>query len=49
MFKLTSQTVKEDVIHFIRVHEMPLVTEYNGMVRILCPRSFSSKQLELSC
>ncbi|KAG7315758.1 hypothetical protein KOW79_020624 [Hemibagrus wyckioides] len=31
MFKLTSQTVKEDVIHFIRVHEMPLVTEYNGM------------------
>ncbi|XP_027011881.1 protein disulfide-isomerase [Tachysurus fulvidraco] len=30
IFKMTSKTVKEDVIHFIRVHEMSLVTEYNG-------------------
>ncbi|MCI4393654.1 hypothetical protein PGIGA_G00160080 [Pangasianodon gigas] len=29
-FEMTSKTVKDDVIHFIRVHEMPLVTEYNG-------------------
>ncbi|TSK17832.1 Protein disulfide-isomerase [Bagarius yarrelli] len=29
-FEMTSQTVKDDVVHFIRVHEMPLVTEYNG-------------------
>ncbi|XP_046694308.1 protein disulfide-isomerase [Silurus meridionalis] len=30
IFEMTSNTVKEDVIHFIRVHEMPLVTEYTG-------------------
>ncbi|KAF4075098.1 hypothetical protein AMELA_G00230730 [Ameiurus melas] len=30
IFVMTSKTVKEEVIHFIRVHEMPLVTEYNG-------------------
>ncbi|KAF5901391.1 protein disulfide-isomerase-like, partial [Clarias magur] len=29
-FRMTSETIKEDVIHFIRIHEMPLVTEYNG-------------------
>ncbi|XP_066516145.1 protein disulfide-isomerase [Hoplias malabaricus] len=29
-FEMTSTTAKEDVIHFIRIHEMPLVTEYNG-------------------
>lgn len=34
-FEMTSQTVKENLIHFIRIHEMPLVTEYNGKVCIL--------------
>ncbi|KAM9454625.1 protein disulfide-isomerase [Clarias gariepinus] len=29
-FRMTSKTIKEDVIYFIRIHEMPLVTEYNG-------------------
>ncbi|XP_076839262.1 protein disulfide-isomerase [Brachyhypopomus gauderio] len=29
-FEITSQTVKEDVSHFIRMYEMSLVTEYNG-------------------
>ncbi|XP_007238204.4 protein disulfide-isomerase [Astyanax mexicanus] len=29
-FEMTSETVKDDVILFIRIHEMPLVTEYNG-------------------
>uniref|UniRef100_A0A4W4FMV1 protein disulfide-isomerase n=2 Tax=Electrophorus electricus TaxID=8005 RepID=A0A4W4FMV1_ELEEL len=29
-FEITSQTIKEDVIHFIRMYEMSLVTEYNG-------------------
>lgn len=35
IFEMTSKTVKEEVIHFIRVYEMPLVTEYNGKVLIL--------------
>ncbi|KAI4903322.1 hypothetical protein NFI96_015940 [Prochilodus magdalenae] len=29
-FEMTSTTLKDDVIQFIRIHEMPLVTEYNG-------------------
>ncbi|XP_072513805.1 protein disulfide-isomerase [Salminus brasiliensis] len=29
-FEMTSATAKDDVVHFIRIHEMPLVTEYNG-------------------
>ncbi|XP_060755472.1 protein disulfide-isomerase [Neoarius graeffei] len=29
-FQMMSKTMKEDVIDFIRIHEMPLVTEYNG-------------------
>ncbi|XP_062866716.1 protein disulfide-isomerase [Trichomycterus rosablanca] len=28
--EMTDNIVKNDIIHFIRVHEMPLVSEYNG-------------------
>ncbi|XP_030636775.1 protein disulfide-isomerase [Chanos chanos] len=30
-FEMSSDTMKEDLMHFIRVNEMALVTEYNGM------------------
>ncbi|KAL7852878.1 hypothetical protein SRHO_G00186630 [Serrasalmus rhombeus] len=46
-FEMTSTTVKEDVIHFIRIHEMPLVTEYNGKTSSMILNSVVQNHLVL--
>uniref|UniRef100_A0A3B4DIK5 Thioredoxin domain-containing protein n=1 Tax=Pygocentrus nattereri TaxID=42514 RepID=A0A3B4DIK5_PYGNA len=45
--EMTSTTVKEDVIHFIRIHEMPLVTEYNGKTSSMILNSVVQNHLVL--